>query len=152
MTAPPATKAFTVPLRTGKELDFTGRLLGSASSWQREHRPHDGEHAPVGLRCSACRWIELEIYAVDQVLGQFDPDADQVRDNPEDPPARYLVHKRGMSNVEGEIELFNNTWIDRGLEVVRAMVYKDALRGANRDAVAAAARHDPDIAKAYALW
>lgn len=227
MTAPP-TEPFTVPLRDGHELDFTGQLLGHASSWQPDHRPekrpntlygtvkwfstdkgygfitpdheaedvfvhtsalqhagyrllsadervsyelvpgrngpqaghlrlnrpvHDSVLAPAGVRCSTCRWIELDIYRVDEVLGVFDPAQDEVDDGErEKPQGEYLVFKRGRTIVPGEIELFNPSWVRRGSDVVQSMVYKGRLDGANRAVLEAAAKHDEHIAKALALW
>jgi hypothetical protein len=45
------------------DVEFQGRLLGSASSQLKVHKSHAGEKvAPAGVRCSACRWIEIRIF------------------------------------------------------------------------------------------
>lgn len=44
--------------------EFDGYLLGAASSKRSSHRSHEDEctYAPPGVRCSACRWIEIRIF------------------------------------------------------------------------------------------
>lgn len=48
-----------------QEFTFVGKLLASQSSHSKTHQKlihADGEFAPQGDRCSACRWFEVRIY------------------------------------------------------------------------------------------
>lgn len=47
--------------RQGYRKHFYGALLGTGSS-ERDTHNHDGDIAPAGHRCSACRWYEAFVY------------------------------------------------------------------------------------------
>lgn len=65
-------------------ITFEGRLLGEASSFRDSHT-HETDYAPVGTRCSACRWFEVKIFLTDdneyvvEMTGQTQVDGERVR-------------------------------------------------------------------------
>lgn len=47
---------------TGESLEIEARFVGFGSSRSAYHISHSGEHAPQGLKCQACRWMEIRIF------------------------------------------------------------------------------------------
>lgn len=91
-------------------IEFDGRLLGEASSQASKHAVlvHDnGSFAPPGMRCSACRWFEVRIYA--------DDSADQ-------PPPAWIVETVGRSQVPGETDRRQFRRVTEPRQVVAVLV------------------------------
>lgn len=142
----------TITLRDG-ELDFEGTLLGTATTRENQHWPHDGKYARRGERCKACRWSEASIYKVDGIYGIYTPDQNTVPDTSITPPeAPYLVYTIGGSIVPEETNPMRILWVHRGWDVIEGLVFNQRLGGANREAAEQAAKVDEDIRNAYRLW
>lgn len=93
----------------GATLTLTGELLGLGSSQRPRHQNHaPGEPAPRGTHCSACRWTEIRIFAVDQ---EATPTA----------LGKYLVVKRGASIIPGETDFVEWEWLVTGHEVMELL-------------------------------
>ena len=116
-------------------------LLGYASSQHETHddRAHEpGETAAKRVRCSACRWFEVQIYDVSD-----DENSDE----------SYLVYTVGRTIVEGETDRIRFVWTNSEHEIVSALVVRQGgvpkLPVASDRALAQAAKLDEDIAYAY---
>lgn len=118
---------------------FTGQQLAAVSSRWQTHG-HDQEVAPRGVRCSACRWTEVEIYRSDPRLRLT-------------VQGTYLVVTRGCSAVSGEQEYTKTTWTDSPYEVLEILTQRKAgqvfLPGPAARALARAAEFDEGINDAY---
>lgn len=91
------TKTWTVRDVNGDTAQLTGWLLGSGTSRKPRHRHREGRGGVVPQRgCAACRWTELEVYREDGPAAQV---------------PRYLIVKRGMSSVAGEVPLTSFRWV-----------------------------------------
>lgn len=120
------------------EREITGRLIGSSSSGQDAHQSHTTEWADRKVRCSRCRWIEIDIYT-------------DVTDNGQS--YRYLVHTVGRSDVPGEKDLARFKLVKNAMSVVEALVTVQGpearLTVVAREALAEASGYDEDIREEF---
>jgi hypothetical protein len=123
-------------------LEFRGQLLGQASSESAIHRGHDPNdpatrHAAKQVKCSACRWLEIQLYR-------------RVGDGQTD----YVVHTMGASNVPGEIDYERVTETPSAFEVVEALTVRKSrgdvfMPPQHAKVLALAAEFDDGIREAY---
>lgn len=117
--------------------EIQGKLLGYSSSNSDIHSHALGEHAPPGMKCSACRWFEARI----------------IRTDGED--AKYAVHTMGRSKVPGEIQKCRLVLTDSPREVIEVLtVRKSGTTGSfipkpSTRAIAQAADLDDGLYDAY---
>lgn len=142
----PATMLHQLTGRDGAPAEFIGRKLAASSSRENEHWRHTSAFAPKKWRCSACRWIEIELFALD------DPDV---------PSKRYVVYTRGCSQVPEEKTLARVAFADDAYDVLRLMTQwrgrsgqedKPVIPDVNLVALEDAADLDPDLAEALRSW
>jgi hypothetical protein len=115
----------------------TGVLLGESSS-HRGHHNHGEDFSPPGVRCSACRWMQVQILYDEAAEGYV-----------------VLVHGRSIVPDESDRCRLERTvspiWV---IETLRQPQRKPGARpGISQTALKAiteAARYDADIADAYA--
>jgi hypothetical protein len=93
-----------LPLKSGT-LDFDATFLGVASARQDKHN-HEGEHAPKGRRCPACRWYEPRIF--------------KIADN-----GKYLLYTLGCSDIPGEIDVPRYRYAADAFEAIFNMATHD---------------------------
>jgi hypothetical protein len=138
----PTLRGVTLPDEGGRPpVEVQAYLLGYASSQHDTHdeNAHDpGETAPKRVRCSACRWFEVQIYDVSD-----DPNSDET----------YLVYTVGKTIVPDETDRIRFVWTTSEYEVVEALVVRQGgvpkMPVASGRALAQAAKLDEDIAHAY---
>lgn len=120
-----------------KEIKFTGRVLGFATSEDSRHT-HHSDYAPPGERCSACRWFVVTLY---------EADPDDASD------ARYLVFTRGATAVPGEQPFDKLTWVESPLEIIEVLTVRQdgrpTLPKPSARVIAQAADRDNDVRRAY---
>jgi len=142
----PATQLHQLVGRDGSISEFIGHKLSEASSQETEHWRHTSPFAPPKWRCSACRWIEIELFRLD------DPDISH---------KNYVVYTRGCSKVPGEKTFARVAFADDPYDVLRLMTQwrgrsgqedKPVLPDVNLVALEDAADLDPDIAAALRAW
>jgi hypothetical protein len=142
----PASQLHTLVGRDGHVAEFIGRKLAVASSRETEHWRHTSAFAPKKWRCSACRWIEIELFLLE------DPDL---------PQKRYVVYTRGCSQVPEEKTFARVAFADDAYDVLRLMTQwrgrsgqedKPVLPEVNLIALEDAADLDPDLAEALRAW
>ena len=122
----------------GPRLSFDGALLGAATSESDLHRGHDGRtFAPKGVKCSACRWLTVAIYATSH---------------------GYVVHTVGASDVPDETDYEKITETASAFDVVELLTVRRARHGSPVEtfvppqyarALAQAASLDDGIREAY---
>ena len=124
----------------GQSYEFAGVLLAEGSSQSDMHRDHpDTATAPKGVKCSACRWLEVELYRrIDET------------------PHVYVVVTRGPSICAGERDYEKITFTESPYEVVEVLTVRKTrgtqstfLPPQHARAIAQAAAHDEGIRKAY---
>lgn len=125
-----------------KEYEFTGRLLGQASTHKPRHERlvHDpGSYAAPRERCAACRWFEVRIY------GAYE---DERRP---DRLTAYYVQTVGKSVVPGEVDRFRVRRTTRARSVIASLVQEQNGRTfvpwSSRQALDQAADHDDALAE-----
>lgn len=99
------------------------RRLADISTRRHDHT-HDTAREPVptrGWRCSACRWIEIEIFLVPHPAG--DGDADD----------RYVVRQVGRSLVAGEVDRVTVGETTSPYEVIELLTVRRSPAAATRD-------------------
>lgn len=132
----------TLPDEGGRPpVEVDAYLLGFATS---QHDDHDDkahgpdETAPKRVRCSACRWFEVQIYDVSD-----DDESDE----------SYLVYTVGRTIVPGETDRIRFKWTDSPYVVVGCLVVRQGgvpkLPVASDIALGQAAFYDDAIADAY---
>ena len=124
----------------GITYEFAGVLLAEGSSQADQHRDHpDSATAPKGVKCSKCRWLEVEIYRrIDET------------------PNVYVVVTRGPSIVPGERDYEKIAFTESEYEVAEFLTVRKT-RGAQSTfmppqharALAQAAAHDPKLREVY---
>jgi hypothetical protein len=138
----PATQLHQLVGREGHVTEFIGRQLATSSSQETDHWRHKTTYAPKKWRCSACRWIEIELYALD------DPDV---------PMKRYVVYTRGCSQVPEEKTFARVAFADDAYDVLKLMTQwrgrsgqedRPVIPDVNLIALEQAAEIDPDLAEA----
>lgn len=145
--------------RDGDPFEFTGVLLGAASS-ERELHTHDLDrqpHAPRHRRCSACRWNEVAIYRRYVTEGiDLETEPNRPRIYPLDAPESgdYVVHTVGVSLVPGEHRLSRIASSDSAFEVVELLTVRRPdeepfMTPQSSRALARAAERDDDLRDAY---
>jgi len=167
----PRLRDVTVPLPDDDsgELRVRARLLGYSSS-ERTRHSHDGDVAPPGRRCSACRWFEVRIYEVDVeyvedctceatagVSGRVSPSPDPAIHDRDcgvvDARARYLVATSGPSVVPGEVNRRRAVWTDSPWEVRELLTQRNGadvfVPARSARALSQAARWDEGLREAY---
>jgi hypothetical protein len=120
--------------------EFAGIMLADQSSEAPEHRNHDGQAtAPKGVKCSKCRWLEVEIY---RRIDEF--------------PTIYVVVTRGPSRIEGERNYAKIVFTESPFEVVEALTVRKTtgtqatfIPPQHARAIAQAAGHDEGMRRAY---
>lgn len=142
----PACQLHTLVGRDGHVSEFLGRKLATNSSREQDHWRHTSAFAPKKWRCSACRWIEIELFLLE------DPDISD---------KRYVVYTRGCSQVPDEKTFARVAYASDAWEVLRLMTQwrgrsgqedKPVLPDVNLVALEDAADLDPDIAEALRSW
>lgn len=99
----PALQHFVLQAPDGPH-EFDGAVLGAASSESKLHRGHDPRtYAPRGVKCSACRWLEVTVFAT---------------------RTGYVVHTVGVSEVPGEDDYDKVTATDSAFEVVELLTVR----------------------------
>jgi hypothetical protein len=124
----------------GQSYEFAGILLAEGSSQSDSHRDHaDSDTAPKGVKCSACRWLEVELYR------RIDEKSDV-----------YVVVTRGPSICEGERDYEKITFTESAYEVVEVLTVRKTrgtqstfLPPQHARALAQAAAHDEGLKDAY---
>ena len=138
----PATQLYQLVGREGQVTEFIGRKLATSSSQEPDHWRHKSPFAPKKWRCSACRWIEIELYALD------DPDV---------PMKNYVVYTRGCSQVPEEKTFARVAFADDAYDVLKLMTQwrgrtsqedRPVIPDVNLIALEQAADIDPDLAEA----
>lgn len=135
-------RGVTLPNENGKpDVEVQAYVLGYASS---QHDVHDenahgpDETAPKRVRCSACRWFEVQIFDVS--------DDDEAG-------TTYLVYTVGKTIVPGETDRIRFVWTDSPYEVVECLTVRQGgmpkLPVASGRAISQAAYWDEDVAVAY---
>jgi hypothetical protein len=140
--------------------DFTLRVIGTelgfGTSRRDSHRGHLPGRPPIpGMRCSGCRWKEVQIFLVREVLepeemyGTLDG-------------TMYLLATVGRSIVPGERDIFSTLWADSPAAVLDGLLMPPKRHFENtdgmelpqpsQDALADAAEEDPDLARVLELW
>jgi len=122
------------------DYEFAGVLLAEGSSQADTHRDHpDTDTAPKGVKCSACRWLEVEIYR------RIDED-----------PQTYIVVTRGPSICEGERDYEKISFTESEYEVVELLTVRKTrgtqstfLPPQHARALAQAASHDDKLREVY---
>ena len=124
----------------GKAYEFAGVLLAEGSSQADQHRDHpDTPRAPKGVKCSACRWLEVEIYR------RIDED-----------PNVYVVITRGPSICEGERDYEKISFTESEYEVAEFLTVRKTrgpqstfMPPQHARALAQAAAHDDKLRVVY---
>jgi hypothetical protein len=157
--------------RDDEVLRLRGRLLGFTTSERDEHSHPTGYEndditpthpTPPGTRCSACRWFEARILAVEAELTDActcagpnaHPTAGHEPHCGQEPPrARYLVLTYGRSRVPGETDKRRAAWTDSSFEVIELLTQRDGggafLPAAAARVLSQAAAWDADIQDSY---
>jgi len=111
-----------------------GRLLGTASGQEDDHKEHPEEYAPKHVQCFACRWTDVYIF--------------DTADDP-DSKASYYVLTVGRSDVPGEVDLHRKASVHSAMEILEALHAKQRwgahVPQAARMAMAGAATYDGQI-------
>lgn len=124
----------------GVSYEFAGVLLAEGSSQADQHRDHpESATAPKGVKCSKCRWLEVEIYR------RIDED-----------PNVYVVVTRGPSIVPDERDYEKIAFTESEYEVAELLTVRKT-RGTQSTfmppqharALAQAAAHDPKLREVY---
>lgn len=122
-------------------MEFTGRLLGAATSESDFHTNHPGDFAAKGEKCSGCRWFEVAIYRRDAPRGTGDPDVD------------YVVFTLGHTDVPGERLYGRITQVNSPFEVVEVLTVRRVgatfMPAQSSRALAQAAAVDAGLRDAY---
>ena len=126
--AGPSLRNHTIYGRDDDVIYFHGRQLGFASS-ERDVHDHPVSYdangtlvsfAPAGERCSACRWFEVQLFAVECELTS--------NDEPIDRRAQYLVVTSGVSKVPGEVKMRRASWSDSAYEIIELLTQRRTER------------------------
>lgn len=125
-------------------LCFYGVIIGTGTSASSAHTHGEG-HAPIGSRCSGCRWTEITLYRTNAGLA---PDARP------DTRGTFVYVAHGHSSIPGESRRTTIHWANGASDLVAAMyLLKNGTKFLPRPshvALARAAQRDQEIAKAYA--
>lgn len=138
---PDVNEPYIMQLRVeGVAYEFAGVLLAEGSSQSDQHRDHpETDTAPKGVKCSKCRWLEVEIYRrIDET------------------PNVYVVVTRGPSICEGERDYEKIAFTESEYEVAELLTVRKT-RGVTSTfmppqharALAQAAAHDPKLREVY---
>jgi hypothetical protein len=145
---PTINKPYVMKLSVEKQkYEFAGVLLAWGSSESGDHRDHaNTDYAPKGVKCSACRWLEVELYS--KFPDQVNEDNGQ--------GSMYVVVTRGPSIVPGERDYEKITFTESAYEVVEVLTVRKTrgtqstfLPPQHARALAQAAAHDDGIKDAY---
>lgn len=118
---------------------YQGELIGQGSSHQGRHT-HQGDYLPAGkriggakVRCPACRWQEVLIYAVGE--------------------EHYLVLNTGHTIVPGETPYKDHVYTRHAYEVLEHLTVRNRegafLPGPARIALAQSASDDEELERVY---
>lgn len=119
---------------------YRGERIGLGTSYLSRHT-HAGEFLPPGqkqpngrkIRCPACRWQEVSIYAIGQ--------------------EHYLVHSIGHTTVPGEERYEKSLYTKSVYEVLEFLIVRNRdgafLNGPCRTALAQAADEDREMERLY---
>lgn len=112
---PQANRPYILQLKVDKvAYEFAGMLIGWSTSESATHRDHpDTDYAPKGVKCSACRWLEVELYIR---FGEITPDGTD--------PDVYVVVTRGPSMIETETDYEKITFTESGYEVIELLTVR----------------------------
>lgn len=145
---PDINKAHIMQLKVERQqYEFAGALLAYGSSESGDHRDHpNSDFAPKGVKCSACRWLEVELYR------KFPDSA-----NDDDGQGNtYVVVTRGPSIVPEERDYEKITFTESAYEVVEVLTVRKTrgtqstfLPPQHARALAQAAAHDDGLKDAY---
>lgn len=138
---PDVNKPYIVQMKVdGVSYEFAGVLLGEQSSEAPEHRDHpDTLTAPKGVKCSKCRWLEVELYRrIDET------------------PNVYVVITRGPSIVEGERDYEKIFFTESAFEVADLLTVRKTrstqapfMPPQHARVIAQAAAHDAALREVY---
>jgi hypothetical protein len=155
LTKPPAVEHELLIRDSDDTFVVIGSLLGFGSSETIQHTGHagNGDHAPRGHRCSACRWFEVRIIEVNSVTDELTSGNNVLNVRRVDPPARFLVHTVGRTEVPTERQYVRSSWVNGGLEMVEALTVRKHndtfIAGPSQKALAIASEFDEGIRDAY---
>lgn len=130
-----------------QQYEFAGALLAWGSSESGDHRDHpNSDYAPKGVKCSACRWLEVELYR--KFSSSANDDGGQGN--------TYVVVTRGPSIVPDERDYEKITFTESAYEVVEVLTVRKTrgtqstfLPPQHARALAQAAAHDEGLKDAY---
>lgn len=130
-----------------QKYQFAGVMLAYGSSESGDHRDHPNTtYAPKGVKCSACRWLEVELYL---------KYPDQVNDDQQQGNV-YVVVTRGPSIIPEERDYEKITFTESAYEVVEVLTVRKTrgvqstfLPPQHARALAQAAAHDDGLKDAY---
>jgi hypothetical protein len=132
-----------------QKYEFAGVLLAWGSFEDSDHRDHpNSDYAPKGVKCSACRWLEVELYRkFPTALNDDDYDAQE---------STYVVVTRGPSIIPGERDYEKITFTESALEVLEVLTVRKTrgeqstfLPPQHARAIAQAAAHDDGLREVY---
>lgn len=103
--------SWVLPGEDGEPVRLEGAFLGMSSSHRYRHTAHEGEFAPRGERCSACRWFEPRIF---RETGGME---------------RFLLHHTGVSGAPGETDRIRVEYALTATEVIEVLVTRRTLAG-----------------------
>jgi hypothetical protein len=160
--------------RDGEITRILGRQLAHGTSHRAEHSHpvaespdshHTERFALRSERCSACRWFEVSIYAVDADVVEHCTcnaahDCEHTDECGTEPASgRYLVVTAGRTQVPGEVNFRRAVYTDSPYEVIELLVQQRDIPGADGPhrfipqtstrALAHAASYDEGIREAY---
>jgi hypothetical protein len=156
--APPVTRHELLERDSDEIFTVTGRLIGYGSSETTQHS-HEGDYVAGKQRCSACRWFEVRIIEVESVITEFTSSDEHLDPFITAPPARYLVHTVGRTEIPSERQYVRVEWCDGGPTIINALTVRKRrpdgspdvfIAGPSHKALSLAAQHDDDIRDAYA--
>lgn len=97
---------WTLPLdddSDGKVVQFTGQFIGTGTSKRAVHNGHRlGEHATQGIPCSACRWFETRLFALEN-------------------DTTFVIYNAGASIVPGEVTYYRATVVYGAIELIETL-------------------------------
>lgn len=152
-TAPPITEHELLERDSDETFIVTGKLLGFASSETNQHSGHSSDFAPRGVRCSACRWFEVRIIEVDEVIDELRNDDNIIRQRKTPPQAQFLVHTVGRTEIPHERQYVRVEWCAGGPTILNALTVRKKndtfMTGSSHKALAMASEYNDDIRDAY---
>lgn len=132
----------------------SGCLLGQADTRTAAHTHPPDQSADI-LRCNACRWNDVRIWAVEPDVGDTEDERGFTRMRIRG--LHWIVGIRGQSVLPGETDRYRAWWATAHSEVVSTLLVTSnhgerVLPVANRIALMRAAVWDLDFLRALREW